>query len=59
LAIQQAGPSIVDPVTGRKVRLPEVRAGVLMTFAVYERASFALVLEASRPMAVGDSVVNP
>lgn len=59
LEIQQAGPSIVDPVMGRKVRLPEVRAGVLMTFAVYERASFALVLEASRPMAVGDSVVNP
>lgn len=59
LAIQQKGPSVPDPVTGRKVRLPDTRAGVLMTFAVYERVSFALVLEASRPMAVGDSVVNP
>lgn len=59
LAIEQAGPSLEDPVTGREVRLPDTRAGVLMAFAVYERASFGLVLEANRAMAVGDRVVNP
>jgi hypothetical protein len=31
----------------------------LMTFAVYERASFGLVLEANRAMSVGDRVVSP
>jgi hypothetical protein len=31
----------------------------VMVFAVYEKASYALVLSASRPLAVGDKVKNP
>jgi hypothetical protein len=41
------------------VALPDVRAGVLMVFAVYEKASFGLVLTATRPLAVGDKIRNP
>ena len=41
------------------VTLPDVRAGVLMIFAVYEKASYALVLTATRPLSVGDKVKNP
>ena len=59
LAIEQSGPAVNDPVTGDSVRLPDIRAGVLMAFAVYERASFGLVLEANRAMVVGDRVVSP
>ncbi len=59
LAIEQSGLAVDDPVTGDSVRLPDIRAGVLMTFAVYERASFGLVLEANRAMSVGDRVVSP
>ena len=59
LAIEQTGPSVEDPLTGGRIRLPDTRAGVLMVFAVHDRASFGLVLEANRPMRVGDSVVNP
>jgi len=59
LAIEQTGPSVEDPVTGGRIRLPDTRAGVLMVFAVHDRASFGLVLEANRAMRVGDSVVNP
>jgi hypothetical protein len=59
LAIEQSGLTVDDPVTGDSVRLPDIRAGVLMTFAVYERASFGLVLEANRAMSVGDRVVSP
>jgi len=59
LAIEQPGPVVEDPVTGRSERLPDARAGMLMAFAVYERASFGLVLEANRTLAVGDRVVNP
>jgi len=50
---------VIDPVKGDKVTLPDVRAGVLMVFSVYEKASFGLVLWADRPLAVGDKVKNP
>lgn len=59
LAIYQTGETVVDPVKGDPVQLPDVRAGVLMVFAVYEKASYALVMKASRPLAVGDKVKNP
>ena len=39
--------------------LPDIKAGVLMVFSVYERASFGLVLEATKPLSVGDGVRNP
>jgi hypothetical protein len=41
------------------VRLPDTRAGVLMVFSVYDRASFGLVLEATKPLSVGDKLSNP
>lgn len=59
LAIYQTGQVVEDPVTREMVALPDVRAGVLMIFAVYEKASFGLVLTASRPLAVGDKLKNP
>ena len=59
LAIYQSGATVIDPVVGDKVTLPDVRAGVLMLFSVYEKASFGLVLSAKRPLAVGDKVKNP
>ena len=59
LAIDQAGQEVKDPVSKKIVRLPNNKAGVLMVFAVYDRASFGLVLEASRPLRVGDRLANP
>lgn len=59
LAIHQTGQVVEDPVTKEMVALPDVRAGVLMLFAVYDKASFGLVLTASRPLAVGDKLKNP
>lgn len=59
LAIDHAGERVQDSVTGKQVRLPDREAGVLMVFSVYERASFGLVLEAKRPLAVGDKLRNP
>ncbi len=59
LAIYQTGATVIDPVKGDKVTLPDVRAGVLMLFSVYEKASFGLVLSAKRALAVGDKVKNP
>jgi hypothetical protein len=59
LAIDHAGELMKDPVTGKSVRLPDTRAGVLMVFSVYDRASFGLVLEATKPLSVGDKLSNP
>jgi hypothetical protein len=39
--------------------LPDERYGLLMVFRVFERASYALVLQADRPVAVLDIVTNP
>ena len=39
--------------------LPDERYGLVMVFRTFDRASFALVMEASRPVAVSDYVTNP
>ena len=59
LTIDHSGEQVKDPVTGKQVRLPDTRAGVLMVFSVYDRASFGLVLEATKPLSVGDKLSNP
>jgi hypothetical protein len=49
-----------EPVTrGDIARLPQDRYGLLMVFRTFDRTSFALVMEASRPVAVSDIVTNP
>lgn len=40
-------------------KLPDDRYGLVMVFRTFDRASFALVMEASRPVAVSDFVTNP
>jgi hypothetical protein len=40
-------------------KLPDERYGLVMVFRTFERASFAIVMEASRPVAVTDFVTNP
>ncbi len=59
LAIYKKGEVVADRVTGGKVALPDERAGLLMVFRTFKKMSFALVLEADRPLLVGDSLQNP
>lgn len=40
-------------------KLPDERYGLLMVFRTFDRASFALVMEASRPVAISDFATNP
>jgi len=40
-------------------QLPDQRYGLVMVFRTFDRASFALVMEASRPVTVSDFVTNP
>lgn len=60
LAIDQVGDEVEDIVVGGKdVRLPTERAGTAMVFRVFDRVSYALVMEASRPIHLLDEVTNP
>jgi LysM domain len=74
LAIYQAGETIkdvysdgrsADPMhtpTGafkKNVKLPDERAGTVLVFKTYERMSYALIMDASHPISIGDYVRNP
>jgi len=59
LAIYKQGELVRDRVTGKAVQLPDERAGLLMVFRTFEKMSFALVLEADRPLSTNDKVRNP
>jgi hypothetical protein len=59
LAIYQTGATVYDRVARENVSLPDTRAGLLMVFEVFDKASYALVLTASRPLKVMDKVRNP
>ncbi|HET6829070.1 MAG TPA: peptidoglycan-binding protein, partial [Ramlibacter sp.] len=41
------------------VKLPDERNGLMMVFRTFDRLSYALILEISDSVKVGDRVVNP
>lgn len=57
LAINQRGAEVEDK--GEKVTLPTERAGMAMIFRVFDRVSYALVVDATRTMKVLDEATNP
>ena len=59
LAIYKAGEQVKDPVTKKRVRLPDERVGLLIVFYTYQKMSFGLILEADRQLDIGDLVRNP
>ena len=59
LAIYQTGEVVFDKVQKDNVALPDKRAGLLMVFESFEKASYAIVLKANRPLKVLDKVKNP
>jgi hypothetical protein len=59
LAIYRTGDVVHDEVTGEAVRVPDLRAGLMMVFRTFDRVSYGLVLRAQHPMKVGDRVANP
>ncbi|MCG6935854.1 MAG: LysM peptidoglycan-binding domain-containing protein [Proteobacteria bacterium] len=62
LAIYQRGEKVRDPrgeYSTKMVQLPNERAGLVMVFKVYEKVSYALVMDATRPIHINDEVANP
>ncbi len=63
LALKQSGRTILDkfekPGSLTKVKLPEERVGVALVFRTFEKVSYALVMETTRPIQIGDAAVTP
>jgi nucleoid-associated protein YgaU len=48
-----------DPVTGRQYKLPDEDTGLLMVFRVFDKVSYALIMEANRPIHIHDALRTP
>lgn len=61
MAILKNGETITDRTGGAKelLKLPNERAGLLMVFRTFEKASYALVLELNDTPRAGDLLANP
>ena len=61
LAILKDGERLVDKTDTAKplMKLPDERNGLLMVFRAFERVSYALVLDISSGVKVGDRLANP
>ena len=63
LDINQAGRVVADPFEKPgslvDVELPEESAGRAMVFRTFEKVSYALIMETSRSIQVGDSATSP
>jgi hypothetical protein len=62
LAILKSGAVIVDrtqPGERTTMKLPDERNGLMMVFRSFDRLSYALILEITDGVKVGDKVVNP
>lgn len=60
LALQTGGERAVDKTAGRELmQLPNERNGLGMVFLPFEKVSYVLVMDITRPVQVGDKLVNP
>ncbi len=48
-----------DPVTGESFSPPDESSGLMMVFRVFDKLSYALVMEATRTISLGDRYQNP
>ncbi|WLD58202.1 LysM peptidoglycan-binding domain-containing protein [Salinispirillum sp. LH 10-3-1] len=57
--IMRQGEVVRDPINNQLIRLPEEQGGMMMVFRVFDRMSYALVMEATNTMKVGDTFRVP
>ena len=61
MAVWRAGTSQVDTTDPARpvIRLPDERHGLMFVFTVFERVSYALILQVQDPVQAGDSFTQP
>ena len=48
-----------DPVTKRMYKMPDEETGLLMVFRVFDKVSYALIMDANRPVHIHDALRTP
>jgi hypothetical protein len=61
LAIMTDGARLIDKTDAKltPLKLPDERNGLLMVFRTFEKVSYALVLDITQGVKVGDRLINP
>jgi LysM repeat protein len=61
LAVDLAGTEVSDRYKGEKTiyQLPDSRNGLVFVFRVFDRVSYAMVMNATHPVVIGDTVRTP
>lgn len=63
VSIAQAGREVRDPFAkegqDETVQLPHEDSGIAMVFRIFDRVSYAFIMDANRPIRIGDIVRNP
>ncbi|MEY1660605.1 LysM peptidoglycan-binding domain-containing protein [Isoalcanivorax beigongshangi] len=59
LEVFQRGEQVRDRNRGEMLQLPDVKAGTLVVFRAFEKASYALIIESTRAIYVQDLVRSP
>lgn len=61
LAVDLAGATVIDRFKGERKDfvLPDQKNGLLFVFRVFNKVSYALVMEAVKPISIGDTVRTP
>ncbi|WP_249976155.1 LysM peptidoglycan-binding domain-containing protein [Vreelandella olivaria] len=59
LRVDQQGERVHDPRSQELIQLPATEAGLVMVFKPYDQVSYALVMQATNMLAVGDVVRTP
>ena len=49
----------IDPITNEEYTVPDEESGLMMVFRVFEKLSYALVMESSRAISLGDRYESP
>jgi len=52
-------PDRKDPITGESYSPPDESSGLMMVFRVFDKLSYALIMETTRAISVGDKYINP
>lgn len=59
LEVLTPGPRLTDPLTGRNIDPGQERAGLVMLYKIFDRASYGIVVESIRDIRIADRVREP
>ena len=59
LIVQKSAGLVRDRFRREKVQLPLERVGIVMVFRAFEKMAYALVLDTTQPLRIGDTVTSP